>query len=90
MTRTLILAAALTLPALPALAQSHVAATHGALAGRSPVHSYKAAVADPDRVPQMHSLPAGKLPVYGRHAMIGGHAKAQLAKADRASPAEGQ
>ena len=66
--RRLILAAALalTLPAA-AIAQSagHVNATSGALAGRSPHHAFRPASAAAGCPAAMHTLPSGKLPVYG-------------------------
>lgn len=70
MTRTiLILAAALALPASAALAQAAPDAGHGALAGRSPHKAYRSAAATPACGKTMHSLPAGKLPVYGTKAV---------------------
>ncbi len=70
MTRTLLIAvAAFTLPASAALAQAAAPAATGALAGRSPVQAYRAPAANPTCGQTMHSLPAGKLPTYGTHAL---------------------
>jgi hypothetical protein len=69
MTRTLVILAAFALPAVPALAQSYAAATPGAIAGRSPAVAYRQTDAAPGCQRQMHSLPAGKLPTYGTHAL---------------------
>ena len=68
--RTLLIAAgALILPASAAFAQ--LAPAHaGALSGRSPHVAYRTADATPATCGKtMHSLPAGKLPVHGTHAL---------------------
>jgi len=67
MFRTALIAAALMVPALPALAATD--ATPGALAGRSPHKAYVSAEAKPACAATMIALPAGKLPVYGTHAL---------------------
>jgi hypothetical protein len=69
-TRTLLIATcALVLPASSAIAQL-VPAGSGALAGRSPQASYRTAGAVAATCGKtMHSLPAGKLPVYGANAL---------------------
>jgi hypothetical protein len=67
MIRTAFLVAALSMTA-PAFAQTHVPAGHGATAGRSPHQAYRPVSATAS-CKTMHSLPAGKLPVYGRHAL---------------------
>jgi hypothetical protein len=65
----LIAAAALVLPASAALAQA-VPAGAGALSGRSPQASYRVAnVASAVCGKTLHTQPAGKLPVYGTHAL---------------------
>lgn len=69
MTRPLFLAALLALPAMPALAADP--AGHGALAGRSPTHTYRVAATTPACGKVMHSQPGGKLPTYGLHALSG-------------------
>lgn len=73
MYRLILAAAALAVPALPAVAQTSIAETHveahGALSGRSPHKAYRPINADRGcRTTAMHSLPGGKLPVYGAHA----------------------
>lgn len=60
----LLLASAL---AFPAIAAGPVAVGHGATAGRSPHQAY-ATEAPAGCGKTMHSIPAGKLPTYGRHA----------------------
>ena len=70
MTRIMMIAAAFTLPAAAALAQAATPAGPGALSGRSPVQAYRPAAAmTPACGHSMHSLPAGKLPTYGTHAL---------------------
>ncbi|WBO23769.1 hypothetical protein [Sphingomonas abietis] len=64
------IATALLLPtaAWPALAQHQQPAGHGATAGRSPHQAYRPiATAKPCGI-AMHSLPGGKLPVFGMPA----------------------
>ena len=81
MFRPLLAAAALILPALPAIAAEPVVSAHaGALAGRSPHQAYRTTQsADVCRAQAMHSLPAGKLPVYGTHAHGGNCGQVQVA-----------
>lgn len=83
MIRTSFLAAALLLPAA-AFAQTHEPAGHGATAGRSPHAAYRPIAADTG-CKTMHSLPGGKLPVYGTHAHPAKCAPAQIAAAGGAS-----
>lgn len=91
MFRILIAAAALAVPALPAVAQTSVHDTHaaadGAAAGRSPHKAYRpldAARSDCGRA-AMHSVPAGKGHVFGRHALAGAPCAAdRVAVADTA------
>jgi hypothetical protein len=82
----LILATALALPASAAFAQSATPAGPGALAGRSPHQAYVADVTATTTATcgkSMHSLPAGKLPTYGTHALPATPcAKPALASAD--------
>lgn len=89
MKKNVLIAVALLLPAVPALAQTAVPTGHGALAGRSPHQAYKTAAADtPACGRTMHSLPAGKLPTYGTHALPrAGCADRQIASAADAAPA---
>jgi hypothetical protein len=85
--RTLLIAAAtLVLPASAALAQA-VPAGAGALSGRSPQVSYRTAGATAATCGKtMHSLPAGKLPVYGTHAMpAAACAPVEMARAEEQS-----
>lgn len=83
MIRTSFLAAALLLPAA-AFAQTHEPAGHGATAGRSPHAAYRPIAADTG-CKTMHSLPGGKLPVYGTHAHPAKCDTAQIAAAGGAS-----
>jgi len=88
----LILAAvALALPTVPALAQAAASATPGALAGRSPHQVFRPAVATPACGRSMHSLPAGKLPTYGTHALPAASCEdRQIAKASIGREARAQ
>lgn len=53
-----------------AIGDTHVRADSGALAGRSPHQAYRQVSAAPTACgATMHSIPAGKLPVYGTHAL---------------------
>ncbi|WP_442678639.1 hypothetical protein ACSBM8_14135 [Sphingomonas sp. ASY06-1R] len=90
MTRTLLIATcALVLPASSAIAQL-VPAGSGALAGRSPQVSYRTADATAATCGKtMHSLPAGKLPVYGANALPKAPCSSvELARADTADAAK--
>lgn len=82
MIRFLTIAAALALPAVPAMAQTLASATPGALAGRSPHTALYDTSAKAECGKQMHSLPAGKLPTYGTHALGAAACQETLAKAD--------
>ena len=87
MNRTLLIAAAaLILPASAALAQA-VPAGAGALSGRSPQASYRVANATAAVCGKtLHALPAGKLPVYGTHALPNARCPSvELARADTRS-----
>ncbi len=73
MFRFLAAAALIAVPAVPALAQAAPGGTHveasGATAGRSPHRAYRPiAATEPCGRPAMHSVPAGKAHVFGRHA----------------------
>ncbi|WP_454884159.1 hypothetical protein [Sphingomonas oryzagri] len=83
MIRTSFIPAALLLPAA-AFAQTHEPAGHGATAGRSPHAAYRPVAADAG-CKTMHSLPGGKLPVYGSHAHPAKCATPQIASAGGAS-----
>ena len=79
MIRTSFLAAALLLPAA-AFAQPPEAAGHGATAGRSPHAAYRPVATDTG-CKTIHSLPGGKMPVYGSHAHPAACAMPQIASA---------
>lgn len=67
------------------MAQTAQPAGPGALAGRSPVQAYRTAEAGTTCKAAMHSLPAGKLPTYGTHALPNAGAdcaRSQVASAD--------
>lgn len=83
----LIAAAALVLPASAAFAQAGTDVNHGALAGRSPHKVYRTAAATPACGKSMHSLPAGKLPTLGTHALPARCASASTTMARADSPA---
>jgi hypothetical protein len=53
-----------------AVSDTHVRAESGAIAGRSPHQAYRPVSAAPSACgTMMHTIPAGKLPVYGTHAL---------------------
>jgi hypothetical protein len=53
-----------------AVSDTHVRAESGALAGRSPHQAYRQVSAVSTSCgASMHTIPAGKLPVYGTHAL---------------------
>jgi hypothetical protein len=81
MKNSILIAVAMLLPAVPALAQTAVPVGHGATAGRSPHQAYSTVAAKPSCAHTvMHSIPAGKLPTYGTHALpAAGCADAQIA-----------
>jgi hypothetical protein len=92
--RPILIAAALIAPALSAPALAEPAATgvhaeHGALSGRSPHRAYRTAAPARDCAPAMHSIPAGKPLVWGRHALADGRCATTdvtLARAHAAQP----
>ena len=89
MKNSILIAAALLLPAVPAFAQTAVPVGHGATAGRSPHQAYSTVAAKPSCAHTvMHSIPAGKLPTYGTHALpAAGCTDPQIASATAPAPA---
>jgi hypothetical protein len=79
--------APLALVTLPVTAQAAIganpaAAAAGAMAGRSPHQAYRPATAA-SSCASMHNIPAGKLPVFGKHALPKGDCAARVDVAER-------
>jgi hypothetical protein len=85
--KMLVIAAALTLPASAAFAQTATPVGNGALSGRSPHQAYKTSDASATTCGKvMHTLPAGKLPTYGLNAFPAAPCDSpKLARADQKS-----
>jgi hypothetical protein len=84
-----LIAPALSMPAFAEPAATGVQAEHGPLSGRSPHRAYRSASAASECAPAMHSIPAGKPLVWGRHAIADGRCAASgvtLAQADSPPP----